>query len=170
MTARVADHGNKAEFVVSWPGLGAVAVLRPIDGEVMEHEVQALVLNAGKNEMTPKERACRVCGCTQDAACLTNGVACHWVDDDLCSACDVRTDGLAIAAASAATEAAAELLRFAREGNLDVVNDQPFIGDVVEQLLDAAKMAMQIDGWHHRDAGERGKVFAAVSQAIEGWA
>lgn len=33
------------------------------------------------------ERACRECGCTQNHACVTAGVACHWVEPDLCSAC-----------------------------------------------------------------------------------
>jgi hypothetical protein len=28
--------------------------------------------------------ACRVCGCTQNNACFPS---CHWVEDDLCSAC-----------------------------------------------------------------------------------
>lgn len=30
---------------------------------------------------------CRCCGCTDDRACVTNGIACHWVEPDLCSAC-----------------------------------------------------------------------------------
>lgn len=30
---------------------------------------------------------CRVCGCTDDLACDVHGVACFWVEDDLCSAC-----------------------------------------------------------------------------------
>lgn len=32
-------------------------------------------------------RACRLCGCTDDRACVTEGVACHWAEPDLCSAC-----------------------------------------------------------------------------------
>lgn len=32
----------------------------------------------------PLERACRVCGCTQNRACLGG---CWWIDIDLCSAC-----------------------------------------------------------------------------------
>lgn len=32
-------------------------------------------------------RRCRICGCTDDRACVTDGVPCHWVEDDLCSAC-----------------------------------------------------------------------------------
>ena len=34
-----------------------------------------------------KERGCRKCGCTETRACVTDGVACHWVEEDLCSAC-----------------------------------------------------------------------------------
>lgn len=39
----------------------------------------------------PKQPTCRVCGCTDDNACLDGGTgpACHWVEEDLCSACVV---------------------------------------------------------------------------------
>jgi ParB family chromosome partitioning protein len=30
---------------------------------------------------------CRVCGCTDEAACDDDGQPCHWVEPDLCSAC-----------------------------------------------------------------------------------
>lgn len=35
------------------------------------------------------DRACRVCGCTQDRACLhTDGMPCGWVsDEDVCTVC-----------------------------------------------------------------------------------
>lgn len=33
------------------------------------------------------ERTCRVCGCTQNNACLTPAGPCHWVERDLCSGC-----------------------------------------------------------------------------------
>ncbi len=32
-------------------------------------------------------RSCRVCGCTQDMACMTPEGPCYWVEYDLCSAC-----------------------------------------------------------------------------------
>ena len=32
---------------------------------------------------------CRVCGCTDFRACKTEAGTCHWVTDDLCSACDL---------------------------------------------------------------------------------
>ncbi len=37
---------------------------------------------------------CRVCGCTEFDACITEGmVPCHWVEPDLCSACVDKEDG-----------------------------------------------------------------------------
>lgn len=33
------------------------------------------------------ERKCRVCGCTEIDPCVTDGVPCHWLEEDLCSAC-----------------------------------------------------------------------------------
>jgi len=32
------------------------------------------------------KRQCRICGCTEDNACVTSDGPCHWVDVDLCSA------------------------------------------------------------------------------------
>ncbi len=74
---------------------------------------------------------------------------------------------LALAAASQASEATAELLRYIREGNQMPAG--PFEGDVVEQLLDAAKMAMEIEGWPDNPE-EQGQVYAAVASFLEGWA
>ncbi|TIX69707.1 MAG: hypothetical protein E5V25_11125 [Mesorhizobium sp.] len=80
---------------------------------------------------------------------------------------EVKNRDLAIAAASQAAEACAELLRFAREG--DGVMTGPFTTEVVEQLLDAAKMAMEVEGWDV-DPDDRGQVYAAVANFLEGWA
>ncbi|HUV53024.1 MAG TPA: hypothetical protein VMW64_08125 [Dehalococcoidia bacterium] len=33
---------------------------------------------------------CRVCGCTNEHACETDEGPCHWVEDDLCSACAAK--------------------------------------------------------------------------------
>ena len=40
-------------------------------------------------------RQCRVCGCTQRHGCDLGGESCHWVETDLCSACqaDLRRAG-----------------------------------------------------------------------------
>jgi hypothetical protein len=38
-----------------------------------------------------EERKCRVCGCTDNdcSQCIEKtGQPCHWVEEDLCSACD----------------------------------------------------------------------------------
>lgn len=32
-------------------------------------------------------RKCRVCGCTDDRACLVQDIPCCWIEADLCSAC-----------------------------------------------------------------------------------
>jgi hypothetical protein len=37
--------------------------------------------------MTEPTRKCRICGCTETSACSTPSGPCHWVDEDLCSAC-----------------------------------------------------------------------------------
>ena len=45
---------------------------------------------SSKDKRIFDERRCRVCGCTEDdcSACIKKtGHPCHWVDDDLCSAC-----------------------------------------------------------------------------------
>jgi hypothetical protein len=33
------------------------------------------------------ESKCRLCGCTQDRACVTRGYPCYWVVPGLCSGC-----------------------------------------------------------------------------------
>lgn len=58
------------------------------------------------------ERACRICGCVESRACVTEGVACHWVEPDLCSACFEKKPASPQAALSLAYE------RFVREVQL----------------------------------------------------
>jgi hypothetical protein len=43
-----------------------------------------------KDEAKAENRICRICGCTDDNACIDEetGEPCHWVEDDLCSNCD----------------------------------------------------------------------------------
>ena len=39
-------------------------------------------------------RSCRICGCTDDEGCMDDdGEMCHWVEDDLCSACVGQVGG-----------------------------------------------------------------------------
>ncbi|MER8762846.1 hypothetical protein [Mesorhizobium sp. M0968] len=91
---------------------------------------------------------------------------------------EVKNRDLAIAAASQAADACTELLRFAREG--DGVMTGPFTTEVVEQLLDAAKMAMEVEGWGEEHPQvvpalrgiyqERREAYAAVAKFLAGWA
>jgi hypothetical protein len=37
------------------------------------------------------EKECRICGCTDDEACITDA-PCSWEEDDLCSACKTALD------------------------------------------------------------------------------
>lgn len=61
------------------PALGN-ARRRGVAAEVVYHDVTTL------RRIVP-DRRCRVCGCTDTAACLVDGVPCSWVEPDLCSAC-----------------------------------------------------------------------------------
>ena len=38
-------------------------------------------------EALADQRICRVCGCTNECACMTESGPCWWVEEDLCSAC-----------------------------------------------------------------------------------
>jgi hypothetical protein len=56
--------------------------------EFIEMLTIPIVWDAEREEYVFKdERKCRVCGCTDLNPCVTNGVPCHWVEEDLCSAC-----------------------------------------------------------------------------------
>lgn len=73
---------------------------------------------------------------------------------------------LALAAAHQATDAAAELIRFAREG-ADIHGPFGEV-EVVEKLLDAAKMA--IECLPEEDVGRFSDIWAHITREIEGWA
>ncbi|MDX3929190.1 MAG: hypothetical protein QHC90_25740 [Shinella sp.] len=71
---------------------------------------------------------------------------------------------LAIAAAAQATEAATELLRFAREGEgLNGIYEV----DVIEKLLDATKMAIEATG---ERGGEHSAIYGDIAGTLEFWA
>lgn len=71
---------------------------------------------------------------------------------------------LALAAASQAAEALAELIRFAREGE---GNHGPFEDEVVMKLLDATKMAIEAMG----EAGsEFSDTYGHLCATLEFWA
>ena len=42
------------------------------------------------------ERTCSGCGCTDVRACVVDGIACHWVGPETCSACADKGEGGAI--------------------------------------------------------------------------
>jgi hypothetical protein len=44
-----------------------------------------------QSEAERKTRRCRICGCTDDHACVTKEGSCYWVEQDLCSACASKT-------------------------------------------------------------------------------
>ena len=39
------------------------------------------------NPFCQEQPVCRICGCTNEAACETEDGPCYWVENDLCSAC-----------------------------------------------------------------------------------
>jgi len=44
------------------------------------------------SEICRQAQVCRVCGCTENNACMINGMPCHWVEPDLCSDCADRAN------------------------------------------------------------------------------
>jgi hypothetical protein len=40
--------------------------------------------------MSSKRPSCRVCGCTEENACVTLNGPCQWAEEDLCTACVER--------------------------------------------------------------------------------
>ena len=82
---------------------------------------------------------------------------------------DDTVKSIALAAASQASEALAALVSVAREGPHR--HDRAFDGDTVEQLLDAAKMAIEVEiAAGHEIDEERNQVFGALIKYLEGWA
>jgi hypothetical protein len=74
----------------------------------------------------------------------------------------------ALAAAHQASKAVAELLRYAREG---ADHPEPFgPEEPIEQLLDAAKLALEIAiESDPTDKEDRQQVYAAILKHLEGW-
>jgi hypothetical protein len=73
----------------------------------------------------------------------------------------------ALAAAAQATDAAAELIRFVQEGPRGA--STAFDAETVEQLCDAAKMAIEVAREVDRPDEERDQVHAALYKFLEGW-
>ncbi|MER8990442.1 hypothetical protein [Mesorhizobium sp. M0678] len=79
-----------------------------------------------------------------------------------------KKQALALAAASQASEAVAELLRYAREG--EWLNSE-FHPDVepLEKLCDAAKLAAEIISDEPDPDGDRNQLAGALEKFISGW-
>lgn len=60
------------------PGFGTFKSLSELKAAWLQREADRFDSN----------RRCRVCGCTDIAACVTDDGPCHWVKVDLCSACE----------------------------------------------------------------------------------
>lgn len=53
-----------------------------------EHRYADVLLQLANRPCSESPGVCRVCGCTDDKACLDeNGEPCWWVQEDLCSHC-----------------------------------------------------------------------------------
>ncbi len=50
-------------------------------------ECAALVIDPAAHNTAHDGPSCRVCGCTEDNACVVDGKPCWWAEPDLCSAC-----------------------------------------------------------------------------------
>ena len=73
---------------------------------------------------------------------------------------------LALAAASQATEATAELIRFVHEGpQLRAA----FADDTIEKLADALKLALEVEHQAGASDSERDQLHAAVCCYLDGW-
>lgn len=75
-----------------------VAIVRQLCEQVSDLMVDSSLLHGFgdtfHNRFSFSDRACRVCGCTQNSACVTEAGPCYWAEPDLCSACaaDVETE------------------------------------------------------------------------------
>lgn len=58
-------------------------------------------------------RTCRKCGCSEHDACWDekHGAPCHWVEDDLCSACEDLAGGALAASADRTVRPLAVIVR-----------------------------------------------------------
>ncbi|MBE0529506.1 MAG: hypothetical protein IH626_01680 [Rhodospirillales bacterium] len=96
-------------------------------------------------------RECRICGCTDDHACVgADGNPCHWVDDDLCSACDqlladpvIRALAEALVTQKIEATVAERVRQDGRHGgpDHDDTHSQQDWHDILYRLLDEAETA-----------------------------
>jgi hypothetical protein len=74
---------------------------------------------------------------------------------------------LALAAASQATEATAEILRFVHEGQ---AAQAAFADDAIEKLADALKLVLEVEQEIGVTDEGRGQLHAALCRYLDGWA
>jgi len=94
--AMLKEVSSRKGFAVpkSWAGLkedGTPKKAKPIKknkSEKKERAKRAKTKKAGKKDDV---QSCRICGCTDTNPCIDKktGEPCHWVEDDLCSSCEV---------------------------------------------------------------------------------
>lgn len=75
-------------------GWNAKYAKRPRHNRIRQLAIAGALIAAEIDRLTALDggRACRVCGCTEHCACVSeSGEACHWVEHDLCSVCVEKT-------------------------------------------------------------------------------
>jgi hypothetical protein len=91
----IPENGSRAALTQFY-GLDTIYCITPVDEKTARavsvqndpKPVACLCLPSPSEE--PETRKCRVCGCTDDDCrqCIEKtGSPCHWVEEDLCSAC-----------------------------------------------------------------------------------
>jgi len=74
----------------------------------------------------------------------------------------------ALAAATQAADATAELLVYAREGALAAHGN--FVNEPIEKLADACKLVLEVEAaTGHKLDDERGQLYAALVRYLDGW-
>ena len=58
--------------------------------ETSAADVSGAAPNSSAEAGASGKRTCKICGCTEDRACITSEGPCHWTAEDLCSACNPR--------------------------------------------------------------------------------
>lgn len=87
----VAFDGMRRYSVTSYGETKAeCAAVRPTCDAIADGIASGLLPAPGEYTRRSKDRRCRVCGCTNDHACMTPAGPCSWVEADLCSACETK--------------------------------------------------------------------------------
>lgn len=58
-----------------------------LESDLLPTDKPPVQIGTIRREVYSVPQKCRVCGCTENNACLTEAGACSWVEPDLCSAC-----------------------------------------------------------------------------------